>query len=98
MCIRDRCSPSTLEYRFFELAKEGFYFDSEWCSIGTADFLVWIERTESSFQGELNIEKAKEQLAKWKAIQQELNGLFYKSVAESTVTCLEDRINNKATN
>ncbi len=93
----ERFSTSTLEYRFFELAKDGFYFDSETCRLGTADFPVWIERTESSFQGELNIEKAKEQLAKWKSIQQELNG-FYKSVAESTIACLEDRINRKTTN
>lgn len=93
----EKCSSNTKEYRFFELAKDGFYFDSERCRIGTADFPIWFERTESSFQGEVNIEKAKEQLEKWKSIQVELQG-FYKSVAESTISCLESNINSKEKN
>lgn len=87
----EKSTPNSKVYNFFELAKDGFYFNSERCSPGTADFPIWIERTESSSQGELNIEKAKEYLAKWKSIHQELEG-FYKSVAESTITCLEGYI------
>jgi hypothetical protein len=89
----EKSTPNSKVYNFFELAKNGFYFYSERCSPGTADFPIWFERTESSFQGEINIEKAKEYLAKWKSIHQELEG-FYKSVAESTINCLERYINN----
>ncbi len=89
-----RCVPNTETYRFFELSKDGFYYDSEICRIGTAEFPLWIERNESSFQGKTDFEKAKLYLEKWKLIQQKQKG-FYRSIAESTIHCLETNIKSK---
>ena len=85
-----KCKPGTDEFDFFQLAKEGFYINSDML-FGTADFPVWIQRTESSFQGTVNKQKAKEYLKKWKSLRDGLNG-YYKQISDYTVQCLEKNI------
>ena len=86
-----KCRPKTPEYKFFELAKDGFYTSSN-LMIGTAEFPQWIEETESSFQGIVIKEKAEIYLQKWKSIQKEQKG-FYRVIADTTIDCLQTEIN-----
>lgn len=85
----EKSTPKTVENRFFNLAKDGFYADStNYCAIGTAEFPKWLERTESSAQADVMKESAKSYLAKWKALRPELKGV-YKEIADITIHCLE---------
>ena len=92
----EKCRPKTAEYKFFELAKDGFYTSSD-LNIGNAEFPQWIEETESGFQGVVIIESAKKYLQKWKSVQKELKG-FYRDIADTTIHCLKTEINNNGEN
>jgi hypothetical protein len=83
-----KSTPNSPAYRFFSLAKDGFYTgQDDYCNMGTADFPVWIE-AYSSFQGHFIKERAENYIKKWKTVQAEQSG-FYKVVADKTIHCLE---------
>lgn len=84
-----KCKPNTIEHRFLELAKDGFYCGSpeNSCIIGTAAIPVWMIRGESSAQATIDAEKQQHYLKIWKALQPELTG-FFREIANVTVECL----------
>lgn len=85
-----KCKPNTIEHRFLELAKEGFYCGSleNPCIIGTAAIPAWMTKGESSAQATVDPQKQQIYLEKWKSIQPELSG-FFRDIANVTVKCLE---------
>lgn len=81
----EKCEPGDNARDFLLLAKDGFYI-SDTLS-GTAAFPKWIRRTESSFQGRLLKDEAKNHLEQWKTLLPRLTGL-YKKLADETVHTL----------
>ncbi|MCD6587083.1 MAG: hypothetical protein J7K88_00875 [Candidatus Fermentibacteraceae bacterium] len=80
----DACKPESEAYRFFLVAVGGFYTDGEAGISGTAEFPVWIERTDSSAQGAVDTTQAEEWLGYWEGIIPSLDGYFL-TIAEETV-------------
>lgn len=73
------------DMRFFSLAKDGFY-RGENGLIGTAEFPLWMERAESSFQARVVPHLAKEYLRKWETLKPQLHGAYLKSATETIST------------
>lgn len=80
----DLSTTDTEAYTFFLVSVGGFYAGREVTRIGTAELPAWMERTESSAQAEVDLEKAEEWLGYWRTIRPALNGYFL-GIADVTI-------------
>lgn len=83
-----KSQPGSSDFRFFQLARHGFYLKANSHVIGIAEFPIWIERTESSFQGKTLHDVAKDSIIKWQAIRSQLKGI-YRCIADDTIDSLK---------
>ena len=90
----DQAKPGGVEYRFYQLAKDGCYLDGSRLLLGNAECPVWIERGESSFQGRVNKQAAITVLKKWLTIESKLQGEVLR-VARETITGLRKVIDER---
>lgn len=76
--------PGTQAYEFFDLALDGFYVNG---MIGTAYLPMWMERTESSAQAEMDPEIAGLYAGIWQDLSYDFRG-YYLTVAQETIRML----------